>query len=34
LSGYSKANKINNVLIIILGLIILAMGLYLIYIGI
>lgn len=34
LSGSSKANKINNVLKIILGIIILAMGLYLIYIGI
>ncbi|EPY2271388.1 cytochrome c biogenesis CcdA family protein [Clostridium sporogenes] len=34
ISGSSKANRINNILKIILGIIILAIGLYLIYIGI
>ncbi len=34
INGSSKANRINNLLKIILGIIILAIGLYLIYIGI
>ena len=34
INGSSKANRINNILKIILGIIILAIGLYLIYIGI